>query len=139
MISFVIITRIDALGVATDWAFTPEGNVFWNENVLPSGAIVFDGPPEGQSAELTGCAVAVLDACTPDDTDCEVTLFNPSDAGELSVTLKGGDPVSFVFPSGGSMVTHTVRSGTGSGLAIICEDALTQSHVNRIRIDVHST
>ena len=130
------LVTIEALGEQSDWAFTGQGNAFWQDSIEPDGGLSFDGPHEGDTARLALCAVAVLDSVIPINTPCRVTLTNPSDAGHLAVTLRDGEPVIFIFPNGGSEVTETVTSGDGSGLEIGYAQDGTQSHINRVRIIV---
>lgn len=136
MISFTIsaLATIEALGEHNDWYFNSPGNVFWQDSIEPSGGLSFDGPQVGEYCELQGCAVAVLDAAVPDFAPCQVTLTNPSDAGEIAVSIKGGEAVQFVFPNGGSEVTMTVIAGDQSNLRLTNAAPTTQSHVGRIRI-----
>lgn len=137
MITFAASTLItvEALGEQSDWAFTGQGNAFWQDSIEPNGGLSFDGPHEGDTARLALCAVAVLDAAVPINTPCRVTLTNPSDAGQLAVRLRDGEPVIFTFPNGGSEVTETVTSGDGSGLEIgYAGHDTTQSHLSRVRI-----
>ena len=125
---------IEALGVEGDWDFNSLGNVFWNESIPPVGGLVFDGPPEGEYAELTGCAEEAFNAAVPGSANCVVTLYNYSDAGTIAVSIKGGAPVDFEFENGGGEVTRAVEAGSGSGLRLTCGNTLTQTIINRIRV-----
>jgi hypothetical protein len=103
------VKSVGLLGVAADWSL-------FGDVSFVAGALVFGGG--GATASLTGSAQTAFDAGVTDVTDCSVTLSADAAGidGTLSVALKGGSPVSFVFDATpGQQVTNTVTSGSGSG------------------------
>lgn len=128
---------IEALGEEVDWTFNPSGmNIYWNSNISPEGGLQFDGPADGDYAELSGCAEETFDAAVPLQAETLVTLYNSSDAGVVSVTVRDGDPVNFTFQNGDSEVTQSVIADNGSGFRLTNESTSSQVQINRIRVAV---
>lgn len=104
------VKSVGLLGIETDWAFTGDG--FFNA----VGAIAFD---EGTgTASLTGAALTSFNAGVSNSTACDVTITSVFATGAISVSMKGGAPVTFTFDGSGDPVTEEVTSGTGSGFVI---------------------
>lgn len=116
------VKSVGGLGVTADWSFSGAFITWRAADSVSPDVISFAEPPAGDKAELTGSAKTAFDAGVSNSTACSVSLTaseaNPI-IGTVSVTLKGGTPVSFVFSGAPSeVVTDTVTSGTGSGFVL---------------------
>ena len=123
---------LTGMGVEANWAFTGF-SVFW----VPPDHIGFDGAPVGEKAELTGSAKASFGAAVSNATACTVILSTDVGSplsGTVSVTLKGGTPVNFVFDGGGGDVSNTVTSGTGSGFILTAGGDFPAGEITNVQI-----
>lgn len=121
---------VGLMGVEADWSFS-SGEAFWAIT-----GIVFDGSTVGTTAQLTGAAKTSFDAAVSSNTACSVTLYqNAGDPqnGTVSVTMKGGTPVNFVF-AGDASISHTVTSGSGSGFILTAGSDFPGITVTRVQI-----
>lgn len=131
------VKSVGLLGVEADWAFTG-ASVFWQAlSAFGPDLIVFDGASAGDKAELTGSAKTSFDAAVSNSTACTVTLSTDAGSslnGTISVALKGGTPVNFVFDGSGADVSHTVTSGTGSGFILTAGSDFPSGDIIRVQI-----